>query len=211
MPRARASVVGLRTDNGENRRNPNGCKFYKNIWMRCTWCYEMRCITRTKCKTNDKNQTTKEISYSISGKGKSQSYEYGKLYPGRYTRPHQMHQLHIHTCYIMYPIDLKSPLFTFISHTTFLLNKVWPKNILEFLHIYNITKLYGGVRTLICIAWCPQWYLFRTVNLYIFILYTKLVIIKRNEEHLSLHRIHPLYAPFTYAHKLSPGPLKVSP
>ena len=39
-----------------------------------------------------------------------------------------MHQLHIHTCYITYPIDLKSPLFTFISHTTFLLNKVWPKN-----------------------------------------------------------------------------------
>ena len=89
--------------------------------------------------------------------------------------------------------------------------KCGKKIILEFLHIYNITKLYGGVRMLICIAWCPQWYLFRTVNLYIFILYTKLVIIKRNEEHLSLHRIPPLYAPFTYAHKLSPGPLKVSP
>lgn len=44
------------------------------------------------------------------------------------SRPCQMHQLHIHTCYITYPIDLKSPLFTFISHTTFLLNKVWPKN-----------------------------------------------------------------------------------
>ena len=44
------------------------------------------------------------------------------------SRPRQMHQLHIHTCYITYPIDLKSPLFTFISHTTFLLNKVWPKN-----------------------------------------------------------------------------------
>ena len=44
------------------------------------------------------------------------------------SRPRQMHQLHIHTCYIKYPIDLKSPLFTFISHTTFLLNKVWPKN-----------------------------------------------------------------------------------
>ena len=26
----RASVVGLRTDNGENRRNTNGCKFYEN-------------------------------------------------------------------------------------------------------------------------------------------------------------------------------------
>ena len=32
------------------------------------------------------------------------------------SRPCQMHQLHIHTCYITYPIDLKSPLFTFISH-----------------------------------------------------------------------------------------------
>ena len=47
----------------------------------------MRCITRTKCKTNDKNPTTKEISYRISGKGKSWSYEYGKLYPGRYNTP----------------------------------------------------------------------------------------------------------------------------
>ena len=107
------------------------------------------------------------------------------------SRPCQMHQLHIHTCYITYPIDLKSPIFTFISHTTFLLNKVWPKIILEFLHIYNITKLYGGVWTLICIPWCPWWYLFRTLNFYIFILYIKLVIIKRNEEHLSLHRIPP--------------------
>ena len=44
------------------------------------------------------------------------------------SRPCQMHQLHIHTCYITYPIDLKSPLFTFILHTKFLLNKVWPKN-----------------------------------------------------------------------------------
>ena len=73
------------------------------------------------------------------------------------SRPRQMHQLHIDTCYIMYPIDLKSPLFTFISHTTFLLNKVWPKNYFRVsTYIYNITKLYGGVRTLICIAWCPQ-------------------------------------------------------
>ena len=45
------------------------------------------------------------------------------------SRPRQMHQLHIHTCYITYPIDLKRPLFTFISHTTFLLNKVWPKKL----------------------------------------------------------------------------------
>ena len=32
MPRARASVSGLRTDNGENRGNPNGCKFWKTCW-----------------------------------------------------------------------------------------------------------------------------------------------------------------------------------
>ena len=38
-------------------------------------------------------------------------------------RPCQMHQLHIHTCYITSPIDLKSPLLMFILHTTFLLNK----------------------------------------------------------------------------------------
>ena len=37
----------------------------------------------------------------------------------------------------------------------------------------------------------PTMIFIRTVNLYIFILYIKLVIIKRNEEHLSLHRIPP--------------------
>ena len=42
------------------------------------------------------------------------------------SRPCQIHQLHIHTCYITYPIDLKSPLFMFISHATFLLNKTTP-------------------------------------------------------------------------------------
>ena len=31
------------------------------------------------------NPTTKEITYHISEKGKSWSYEYGKLYPGCYT------------------------------------------------------------------------------------------------------------------------------
>ena len=47
----------------------------------------MKCMTRIKCKTKDKNPTTKEISYHISGKGKSWSYEYGKLYPGHYNTP----------------------------------------------------------------------------------------------------------------------------
>ena len=55
--------------------------------MKCRWWPETRCITRTKCKTTDKNPTTEEISYCISGKGKSWSYEYGKLYLGRYNTP----------------------------------------------------------------------------------------------------------------------------
>ena len=102
---------------------------------------------------------------------------------------------------ITYPIDLKSPLFTFISHTTFLLNKVWPKNyfrVSTYIKHYKViwrstnANLHCMVPTMIFIPHC---------DLYIFILYTKLVIIKRNEEHLSLHRIPPLYAPFTYAHK----------
>ena len=78
---------GLRTDNGENRRNTNECKFKKTMPMQCAWWHEMRCITRTKSKTTDKNPTTKEVSYSITEKGKSRSYEYGKLYPGRYNTP----------------------------------------------------------------------------------------------------------------------------
>ena len=121
-----------------------------------------------------------------------------------------MHQLHIHTCYITYPIDLKSPLFMFISHTTFLLNKVWPTKYFRIsTYIQHYKVIWRSMNA--CIAWCPQSYLFRTMNLYIFILYIKLVIIKRNKEHLSPHRIHPLYAPFMYAHKLYPRPLKVRP
>ena len=101
-----------------------------------------------------------------------------------------MHQLHIHTCYITYPIDLKSPLFTFILHTTFLLNKVWPKNCFRIsTYIQHYKVIWRSMNA--CIAWCPQWYIFRTMNLYILILYIKVVIIKRNEEHLSLHRIPP--------------------
>ena len=61
--------------------------FMKTMPMQCAWCYEMRCITRTKSKTNDKNPTTEEIINHIAGNGKSRSYEYGKLYPGRYNTP----------------------------------------------------------------------------------------------------------------------------
>ena len=40
-----------------------------------------------KMQNKRQNPTTKEISYRISGKGKSWSYEYGKLYLGRYNTP----------------------------------------------------------------------------------------------------------------------------
>ena len=107
------------------------------------------------------------------------------------SRPCQMHQLHIHTCYITYPIDLKSPLFTFISHTTFLLNKVWPKNyfrVSTYIQHYKViwrstnANLHCMVPTMIFIPHYEFVY---------FILYIKLVIIKRKEEHLSLHRKPP--------------------
>ena len=42
---------------------------------------------KNKMQNNRQNPTTEEISYRISGKGKSWSYEYGKLYPGRYNTP----------------------------------------------------------------------------------------------------------------------------
>ena len=71
------------------------------------------------------------------------------------SRPCQMHQLHIHTCYITYPIDLKSPLFTFISHTALLLNKVWPKKYFRIsTYIQHYKVIWRSVNA--CIAWCPQ-------------------------------------------------------
>ena len=82
-------MVGLRKVNRdeEEATTNNGCTFYENMQMQCAWCYEMKCKTWTKCKTNDKKPTTEEITYRISGKGKSWSYEYGKLYPGCYNTP----------------------------------------------------------------------------------------------------------------------------
>ena len=40
-----------------------------------------------KMQNKRQNPTTKEISYRISGKEKSWSNEYGKLYPGCYNTP----------------------------------------------------------------------------------------------------------------------------
>ena len=123
-----------------------------------------------------------------------------------------MHQLHIHTCYITYPIDLKSPLFTFISHTTFLLNKVWPKNyfrVSTYIQHYKViwrstnANLHCMVPTMIFIPHCE------------FVYFYTIYKVSHNKEKrrasLSLHRIPPC-TPLSRMHtKLSPGPLKVSP
>ena len=105
----------------------------------------------------------------------------------------------------------KSPLFTFISHTTFLLNKVWPKNyfrVSTYIQHYKViwrstnANLHCMVPTMIFIPHCEF--------VYFYTIY-KVVIIKRNEENLSLHRIPPC-TPLSHMHtELSPGPLKVSP
>ena len=43
---------------------------------------------KNKMQNNrQKNPTTEEIINHIAGNGKSRSYEYGKLYPGRYNTP----------------------------------------------------------------------------------------------------------------------------
>ena len=85
MPWARASVVGLRTDNGENRENPSGCKFYENdVDAICMMLWD-EMHNKNKMQNNRQNPTTEEIINHVAGNGKSRSYEYGKLYPGRYT------------------------------------------------------------------------------------------------------------------------------
>ena len=117
------------------------------------------------------------------------------------SRPRQMHQLHIHTCYITYPIDLKSPLFTFISHTTFLLNKVWPKNyfrVSTYIQHYKViwrstnANLHCMVPTMIFIPHCE------------FVYFYTIYKVSHNKEkrRASLSPSHtPPVRPFTYAHK----------
>ena len=89
--------------------------------------------------------------------------------PSAPPKPRQMHQLHIHTCYITYPIDLKSPLLTFISHTTFLLNKVWPKSyfrVSTYIQHYKViwrsmnVNLHCVVPTMIFISHCEFLYFY---------------------------------------------------
>ena len=111
-----------------------------------------------------------------------------------------MHQLHIHTCYITYPIDLKSPLFTFISHTTFLL-KVWSKNyfrVSTYIQHYKViwrstsANLHCMVPTMIFIPHCE------------FVYFYTIYKVSHNKEkrRASLSPSHtPLYAHFTYARK----------
>ena len=72
---------------GGTRTDASFEKHADEMQMKCRWWHETRCITRTKCKTTDKNPTTEEIINHIAGNGKSRSYEYGKLYPGRYNTP----------------------------------------------------------------------------------------------------------------------------
>ena len=127
------------------------------------------------------------------------------------SRPRQMHQLHIHTCYITYPIDLKSPLFTFISHTTFLLNKVWPKNyfrVSTYIQHYKViwrstnANLHCMVPTMIFIPHCE------------FVYFYTIYKVSHNKEkrRASLSIAYPPCTPLSRMHtKLSPGPLKVSP
>lgn len=131
--------------------------------------------------------------------------------PSAPPRPHQMHQLHIHTCYITYPIDLKSPLFTFISHTTFLLNKVWPKNyfrVSTYIQHYKViwrstnANLHCMVPTMIFIPHCE------------FVYFYTIYKVSHNKEkrRASLSPSHTPCTPLSRMHtKLSPGPLKVSP
>jgi len=85
------------------------------------------------------------------------------------SRPCQIHQLHIHTCYITYPIDLKSLLFTFILHTIFLLHKVCPKNyfrISTYIQHYKVIwssmniNLHCMVPTMIFIPHCEILYFY---------------------------------------------------
>ena len=127
------------------------------------------------------------------------------------SRPRQMHQLHIHTCYIAYPIDLKRPLFTFILHTTFLLNKVWPKNyfrVSTYIQHYKViwrstnANLHCMVPTMIFIPHCE------------FVYFYTIYKVSHNKEkrRASLSIAYPPCTPLSRMHtKLSPGPLKVSP
>ena len=55
MPRARASVSGLRTDNGKNSVNPDECKFWKTWW--CYANYDMM-----KCNTQAKDMATQRLT-----------------------------------------------------------------------------------------------------------------------------------------------------
>src|SRR3954467_14529338 len=65
MPRARASVVGLRTDKGENSENPDRCKFRKHddVMRMMTW----QDATRKQMTKQQQRITGGQLAHRIWG------------------------------------------------------------------------------------------------------------------------------------------------
>src|SRR3954470_1627801 len=65
MSRARASVVGLRTDKGENSENPGGCKFRKHddAMRMMTW----QDATRKQMTKQQQRNTGGQLAHQVRG------------------------------------------------------------------------------------------------------------------------------------------------
>src|SRR3954466_5341616 len=73
MPRARASVIGLRTDKGENSENPDGCKFrkYDDAMRMMAW----QDATRKQMTWQQRRITGGHLTHQIRGVTTLHHYE----------------------------------------------------------------------------------------------------------------------------------------
>jgi len=87
--------------------------WWHDAMQEMTWCNAKDAMRwdawhEQNAKQKTKTQPRRKITYRISGKGKSRSYEYGTLYPGRYTSPPRL-------IYFLSPYDWTNKLTKIVS------------------------------------------------------------------------------------------------
>ena len=83
------NLIGLETVN-ESKGGRDNYERVQALWKHANAMHMMlwdEMHDMNKIKIKDRNLTTEKIIYHIAGNGKSWSYKYGKLHPGRYNTP----------------------------------------------------------------------------------------------------------------------------
>ena len=127
--------------------------------MQCTWCYEMRCMAWTKCKTNDNNPTTKENIISPLRKRQELELRIWKVVSGvLHTHTHPSTLLASLITAQLSPI--LNPLFTFLKTATIPTYYGISIAILRYIamQLSTLPLLWHAPSFSYCFAWSCSWH-----------------------------------------------------